>query len=114
MRKAKATADNGMATAAFAARPIRAGQFPPRRWSIVGDTWLPDKRVLSAVVGSYPKPAYLYGGTGRQLLDDMGMSFQALEEEVGFDEYRSRIRKATLQAITDQNEAGIDLVSDGE
>ena len=81
---------------------------------MVGDTWLPDKRVLSAVVGSYPKPDYLYGGTGRELLDDMGMSFQALEEEVGFDEYRSRIQRATLQAITDQNEAGIDLVSDGE
>jgi 5-methyltetrahydropteroyltriglutamate--homocysteine methyltransferase len=77
-------------------------------------TRLSDKRVLSAVIGSYPKPDYLFAGTGRELLDEMGMSFKQLEVEVGLDECRARIRRATLQAISDQNEAGIDLVSDGE
>jgi methionine synthase II (cobalamin-independent) len=32
-------------------------------------------RVMTAVVGSYPKPKYLYHGTGRELLDELGMTF---------------------------------------
>ncbi len=71
-------------------------------------------RLMTAVVGSYPKPKYLYHGSGRQLLDELGMTFYGLEEEIGTEEFQQRVDRATLQAIRDQDEAGIDLISDGE
>lgn len=71
-------------------------------------------RVMTAIVGSYPKPEYLFPGSGRALLDEMGMTFYKLEETVGAEEFQKRLDRATLQAIRDQNEAGIDLITDGE
>lgn len=44
---------------------------------------LEQDRILTALVGSYPKPRYLYKETGRKLLDDVGMSFFDLERELG-------------------------------
>lgn len=71
-------------------------------------------RVLTAVVGSYPKPTYLFPGTGRELLDAMGMTFYNLEKEIGPQAFKARLDQAALMAIEDQNEAGIDLITDGE
>jgi 5-methyltetrahydropteroyltriglutamate--homocysteine methyltransferase len=71
-------------------------------------------RVMTAIVGSYPKPKYLFPGTGRELLDAVGMSFYDLEREVGSQEFRERLDRAALTAIEDQNAAGIDFITDGE
>ena len=72
------------------------------------------ERVLTAIVGSYPKPAYLYAQSGRQLLDDVGFTFYDLEEKVGTAEFQQLLDRAAAEAIEDQNTAGIDLITDGE
>jgi 5-methyltetrahydropteroyltriglutamate--homocysteine methyltransferase len=71
-------------------------------------------RVMTAIVGSYPKPAYLYRHSGRRLLDEVGFSFFDLEDEIGKKAFKKRLDKAASQAIRDQNEAGIDFITDGE
>ncbi|MFQ5398538.1 MAG: hypothetical protein ACE5E7_02970 [Anaerolineae bacterium] len=75
---------------------------------------LAQDRVLAAIVGSYPKPRYLYAGSGRRLLDDVGMTYYDLKNEIGVHEFNRRQHQAALQAIRDQNEAGIDWLTDGE
>lgn len=70
--------------------------------------------VMTANVGSYPKPKYLFPGTGRELLDQVGMTFHQLEQSAGPREFKARLDRAALMAIRDQNEAGIDLITDGE
>lgn len=62
-------------------------------------------KVLTAIVGSYPKPKYLYQKSGRHLLDHLGFSFNG---------EKKNLDQACLEAIEDQNEAGIDLATDGE
>ena len=71
-------------------------------------------RILTAIVGSYPKPAYIFSGSGRVLLDSVGISFYKLEKRVGVAKFKKRLDKAAHQAIVDQNFAGIDLITDGE
>ncbi len=75
---------------------------------------LSQDRVMTAIVGSYPKPKYLFPGGGRELLDEVGMTFYDLEKQVGRQEFQARLDRAALMAIQDQNEAGIDLITDGE
>lgn len=72
------------------------------------------ERVMTAIVGSYPKPRYLFRGSGRQLLDEMGMTFSKLEAEIGAEAFKKRLDRAALRAIRDQNAAGIDFITDGE
>ena len=72
------------------------------------------ERVMTAVVGSYPKPRYVFRGNARDLLEKVGMNFYELEEEIGTREFKKRLDKAALMAIREQNSAGIDLVTDGE
>ncbi|MCI0395630.1 MAG: cobalamin-independent methionine synthase II family protein [Chloroflexi bacterium] len=71
-------------------------------------------RLMTAIVGSYPKPRYLFPGTGRKLLDEMGLTFHELAREIGPAEFQQRLDRAARQAIEDQNAAGIDFVTDGE
>ncbi len=71
-------------------------------------------KVLSAIVGSYPKPRYIYAQNGRALLDSFGFSFDHRQKEVGQNEFTSRLDRAAYEAIEDQNQAGIDIVTDGE
>lgn len=71
-------------------------------------------KVLSAIVGSYPKPRYVYPRNGRSLLDSYGFAFEARASELGPAEFARLLDKAALMAIEDQNRAGIDLVTDGE
>lgn len=66
---------------------------------------LKQDKVLTAIVGSYPKPKYVFTGSGRALLDSVGMAFSAPKQ---------RLDRATLMAIGDQNRAGIDIETDGE
>jgi 5-methyltetrahydropteroyltriglutamate--homocysteine methyltransferase len=70
--------------------------------------------VLTAIVGSYPKPRYIYPRGGRALLDSFGFSFDCRRNEVGPAEFTRLLDKAALTAIRDQNRAGIDIVTDGE
>jgi 5-methyltetrahydropteroyltriglutamate--homocysteine methyltransferase len=70
--------------------------------------------VLTAIVGSYPKPRYVYPKNGRSLLDSFGFAFDRRREEVGSAEFSRLLDRAALQAIKDQNRAGIDIVTDGE
>jgi 5-methyltetrahydropteroyltriglutamate--homocysteine methyltransferase len=71
-------------------------------------------KVLTALVGSYPKPRYVYPKNGRSLLDSFGFAFDSRRQEIGPIEFSRRLDRAALQAIDDQNRAGIDIVTDGE
>jgi 5-methyltetrahydropteroyltriglutamate--homocysteine methyltransferase len=71
-------------------------------------------RVLTAIVGSYPKPRYIYRQNGRSLLDSFGFSFDRRQKELGPTEFEKLLDKAALRAIQDQNRAGIDIMTDGE
>jgi 5-methyltetrahydropteroyltriglutamate--homocysteine methyltransferase len=71
-------------------------------------------KVLTAVVGSYPKPRYVYRQNGRSLLDSFGFAFDRRREELGRVEFSRLLDRAALEAIKDQNRAGIDIVTDGE
>jgi 5-methyltetrahydropteroyltriglutamate--homocysteine methyltransferase len=71
-------------------------------------------RLMSAIVGSYPKPPYLFARSGRELLDEMGMTLYDLAREIGPEAFAERLDRAALMAIQDQNQAGIDFVTDGE
>lgn len=71
-------------------------------------------RILTAIVGSYPKPRYILSYSARELLDDVGIGFYELQKKIGPKEFKKRLDKATLMAIEDQNSAGIDLITDGE
>lgn len=70
--------------------------------------------VLTAIVGSYPKPKYIYGKSGRSLLDSVGMDFYKLESQIGSNKFKKRLDKAAKEAISDQNKAGFDIITDGE
>ena len=69
---------------------------------------------MTAIVGSYPKPREILLGSGRELLDAMGITFYELEKEIGAREFKNRLDQAALMAIQDQNSAGIDFITDGE
>jgi 5-methyltetrahydropteroyltriglutamate--homocysteine methyltransferase len=71
-------------------------------------------KVLTAIVGSYPKPRYVYPRNGRSLLDSFGFAFDRRRDELGSDEFSRLLDKAALEAIRDQNRAGIDIMTDGE
>src|SRR6266496_21017 len=71
-------------------------------------------KVLTAIVGSYPKPRYVYSRNGRSLLDSFGFAFDRRQQELGPAEFARLLDKAALTAITDQNRAGIDIMTDGE
>jgi 5-methyltetrahydropteroyltriglutamate--homocysteine methyltransferase len=76
---------------------------------------LPEQdKVLTAIVGSYPKPAYLFPDTGRELLDSFGYDFDLRRQELGDELFKEYLDEAASEAISDQNEAGIDLITDGE
>jgi 5-methyltetrahydropteroyltriglutamate--homocysteine methyltransferase len=69
---------------------------------------------LTAIVGSYPKPGYIYEQNGRALLDSFGFAFDRRQKELGRAEFTKLLDKAAIQAIADQDQAGIDFVTDGE
>lgn len=71
-------------------------------------------RILTAIVGSYPKPKNIYPKSGRDLLDNLGFTFNVIEKKIGKITFKNRLDKACLTAIIDQNNAGVDLVTDGE
>lgn len=71
-------------------------------------------KVLTAIVGSYPKPRYVYSRNGRSLLDSYGFAFDRRQSEVGPAEFAELLDKAAFEAIKDQNRAGIDIMTDGE
>lgn len=72
------------------------------------------ERVMTAIVGSYPKPRYLLRSSGRKLLDDMGRTLYEEAQKVGAVEFEQHADRAALMAIREQNKAGLDLVTDGE
>ncbi len=77
-------------------------------------TKIQQDRVMTDIVGSYPKPKDIFYGSGRDLLDKVGMNFYDIEKEIGKTDFKKRLDKASLDAIKDQNQAGIDLITDGE
>ena len=74
---------------------------------------LKQDRVLTAIVGSYPKPKYVFPKSGRKLLDSLGMELALYEKELGKAAFKKLVDKAALEAIEDQNSAGIDYITDG-
>lgn len=77
-------------------------------------TKLKQDRVMTAIVGSYPKPKSLFDRSGRELLDEDGHTFYELEKIIGAQEFEKRLDAAARMAIEHQNAVGIDLVTDGE
>jgi hypothetical protein len=71
-------------------------------------------KVLTALVGSYPKPRYVYPRNGRSLLDSFGFALDRRRDEIGQAEFSRLLDRAALEAIKDQDRAGIDIVTDGE
>ena len=72
------------------------------------------KNVLTAIVGSYPKPHYVFRKSGRKLLDSVGLEFYEAEKNTDRKKRKTLIDKASLHAIKDQNDAEIDFITDGE
>ena len=70
--------------------------------------------VLTAIVGSYPKPRYVYSRNGRSLLDSFGFALDRRRQQIGSAEFARLLDRAALEAIQDQDRAGIDIVTDGE
>ena len=71
-------------------------------------------KVLTALVGSYPKPRYVYPRSGRSLLDSFGFALDRRKHEIGQAEFSRLLDRAALEAIKDQDRAGIDIITDGE
>ena len=71
-------------------------------------------RMMTAIVGSYPKPKNVFDRSGRDLLNEDGHTFYELEKLIGAQEFEKRLDAAAKMAIEDQNTAGIDLITDGE
>src|SRR5437773_400502 len=71
-------------------------------------------KVLTAIVGSYPKPRYVYSRNGRSLLDSFGFAFDRRRQELGSGEFAKLLDKAAIAPIEDQNCAGIYIMTDGE
>jgi len=71
-------------------------------------------KVLTAIVGSYPKPKYVSHTSGRKLLDSVGFCFYEQEKKLGKNAFQKLLDKASLEAIEDQNGVMIDLITDGE
>lgn len=46
-------------------------------------------KVLTAIVGSYPKPDYVYPDSGRDLLDSFGVGLELQRQKLGNDAYKS-------------------------
>ncbi|MAG16326.1 hypothetical protein CMO88_04660 [Candidatus Woesearchaeota archaeon] len=70
--------------------------------------------IKSTIVGTYPKPKYLMNGVnGRELLDSSGRVFLRIEKELG-SEFKGLVDRACEGSIRDQEEAGIDIITDGE
>jgi 5-methyltetrahydropteroyltriglutamate--homocysteine methyltransferase len=69
--------------------------------------------VVTSIVGSYPKPAYLYNDDARELINSTGFLFDAHVSTLG-TKFKALADKAAQEAIEDQNESGIDIVTDGE
>ena len=82
---------------------------------MIGAVALPSRgKVLTALVGSYPKPRYVYPRNGRSLLDSFGFALDRRRDEIGHREFSKLLDRAALDAIDDQDRAGIDIVTDGE
>jgi 5-methyltetrahydropteroyltriglutamate--homocysteine methyltransferase len=74
-----------------------------------------DMGVTATIVGSYPKPPELLSGlSGRELLDSSGQGLQEIGDRLGQDELGKRLDQAVRRVISDQVEAGLDVVTDGE
>ena len=71
-------------------------------------------KVLTAIVGSFPKPRYAYPGSWDDLIDSMGAVFDDGEQRFGKREFKRRLDRAALWALKNQNAAGTDIETDGE
>jgi 5-methyltetrahydropteroyltriglutamate--homocysteine methyltransferase len=71
-------------------------------------------KILTAIVGSYPKPKYLYQKDARELINSTGFLFDKHAKEIGKRSFNKLLDKAAQEVIEDQNKAGIDVVTDGE
>jgi len=72
-------------------------------------------KIISTIVGSYPKPAYIMNNiSGRELLDSSGRLFNQIKEKMGEVSFRELENTAVDEAVQDLEETGIDVITDGE
>ncbi|KAG2477605.1 MAG: 5-methyltetrahydropteroyltriglutamate--homocysteine methyltransferase [Nitrosopumilales archaeon] len=70
--------------------------------------------IKSTIIGSYPKPEYIVGDITGHKTVLIGKILSDLEKKVGPEKYQTLINCAVNQAIDDQNDSGINIVTDGE
>jgi len=70
--------------------------------------------VKVTLVGSYPKPEYIFSGDARDLIDLSGENFYEIKARLGSDEFEKRIKNGVADVINDLNETDIDVITDGE
>jgi 5-methyltetrahydropteroyltriglutamate--homocysteine methyltransferase len=93
---------------------IWIARFYPVVWYAGEMKLLEQDRVLTAIVGSYPTPDYVNPQSGREQLDAFGTAYDKLRQEVGSSAFEELLNRAALESIEDQNQAGIDITTDGE
>jgi len=72
-------------------------------------------KILSTIVGSYPKPEYILNGiTGKQIIDTSGDALKVIEKRIGKRRFDKLLDRAVWESICDQKEAGLDIFTDGE
>ena len=71
-----------------------------------------DQVIRTSIVGSYPKPRYVYDPRGDLLVDSA--SFYRLAQKIGQRRFGRRLDRAAAMALRDQRRAGLDFVTDGE
>ncbi len=81
----------------------------------IGSMKLPEQTtVLTAIVGSYPKPRAIYAGSGRELLSSDSFELVAQGTSAESEAFDALLDSAVRGAIDDQAQAGLDIISDGE
>lgn len=70
--------------------------------------------IKSTIVGSYPKPKNILGNIIGHNAVSTGHILRELEKNIGTEEYKKLLDDAVNNAIKDQEDARIDIISDGE
>jgi len=72
-------------------------------------------KILSTIVGSYPKPEYILNGiTGTQIIDTSGDALKVIEKRIGKRRFDKLLDRAIWETVCDLKAAGLDIFTDGE
>lgn len=73
------------------------------------------RRITASIVGSYPKPSYLKEGVSeRRVARSLGAALEKAAAAAGPRKFHALSDRAVDETVRDQEEAGLDIVTDGE